>query len=414
MAAIKENHRKDGSIVSYRVRACVGRDEMGKQVWRTTTISIEQVEDEAAKQGVNRLTPVKQQNIVKRLADAWETAEKEKFSKAPTAKDKGRVTVRDFIEKTWIPVYVEDGQKSVNSVKFFKNTSRPIIDFMGNKRMNQVDTELCSKFIAYLNTTAKTKGGKPLSQTSRMHIFGTLKNIMRTARRWKYIQVDPTEDMTRNERPHREKKPVEFLTENEAQKFLDALQGEPLKWRAYFTLLLLTGMRRGEAVALQWSDIDENAPSITISKNAVVDKSQPTGRVIKDTKTGETRVIPISETTLKMLQDLKTETESEIGAKLMPSAYVFADENNPYLCMYPSSPTRRMEVIVKKYNLPKITVHELRRTFATLALQSKVDPKTVASITGHSDTATLFKYYTGTDADQQRKAVAGLEATLKK
>lgn len=414
MAAIKENHRKDGSTVSYRVRACVGRDEMGKQVWRTTTISIEQVEDEAAKQGVNRLTPVKQQNIVKRLADVWETAEKEKFSKAPTAKDKGRVTVKDFIEKTWIPVYVEDGQKSVNSVKFFKNTSRPIIDFMGNKRMNQVDTELCSKFIAYLNTTAKTKGGKPLSQTSRMHIFGTLKNIMRTARRWKYIQVDPTEDMTRNERPHREKKPVEFLTENEAQKFLDALQGEPLKWRAYFTLLLLTGMRRGEAVALQWSDIDENAPSITISKNAVVDKSQPTGRVIKDTKTGETRVIPISETTLKMLQDLKTETESEIGAKLMPSAYVFADENNPYVCMYPTSPTRRMEVIVKNYNLPKITVHELRRTFATLALQSKVDPKTVASITGHADTATLFKYYTGTDADQQRKAVAGLEATLKK
>lgn len=416
MAAIKENKSKSGEIISFRVRACMGRDAMGKQVWRTVTLSIEQIEDEATKQGIDRLTPAKQKKIVNQLADAWEAAEKEKFSKAPTAKNKGRITVKEFIEKVWIPVYVEDGQKSVNSVKFFKNTSRPIIDFMGDKRMNQVDTELCSRFISYLNTTARTKGGEPLSQTSRMHIFGTLRNILRTARRWKYIQTDPTEDMTRNERPHREKKPVEFLTESEAQRFLEALQGEPLKWRAYFTLLLVTGMRRGEAVALQWSDINDGketgVPMITVSKNAVVDKAQESGRLIKETKTGEFREIPITGTMLQMLHDLKRETEREMGVALMPSAFVFADETNPYLCMYPSSPTRRMEIIVKRYGLKKCTVHELRRTFATLALQSKVDPKTVASITGHADTATLFKYYSGTDAEQQRKAVEAIESII--
>ena len=266
MAAIKENVSKDGKIISYRVRACVGRDGAGKQVWRSVTISIEQVEDEALKQGFERLTPARQKKIINRLADAWETAEKEQFMRTPSARDKGRVTVKDFIEKTWIPIYVEDGKKSPNSVKFFKNTSKPIIDFMGSKRMNQVDAELCSRFVTYLNTVERERGGGPLSQTSRMHIFGTLRNILRTARRWKYIQTDPTEDMTRGERPSREKKPVAFLTESEAQQFLDALQEEPLKWRAYFTLLLMTGMRRGEAVALQWSDIDDGkdtgAPTI--------------------------------------------------------------------------------------------------------------------------------------------------------
>ena len=223
--------------------------------------------------------------------------------------------------------------------------------------------------------------------------------------------------MTRGERPGREKKPVAFLTESEAQQFLDALQEEPLKWRAYFTLLLMTGMRRGEAVALQWSDIDDGkdtgAPTITISKNAVMDKSQTTGRLIKQTKTGEIRTVPISEATLQMLQELKQETERNMEITLKPSAFVFCDEANPYLCMYPTSPTRRMEVIVKRHGLKKCSVHELRRTFATLALQAKVDPKTVAAITGHADTATLFKYYTGTDAEQKRKAVAGLEAALK-
>ena len=126
MAAIKENVGKDGKIISYRVRACVGRDGAGKQVWRSVTISIEQVEDEALKQGFERLTPARQKKIINRLADVWETAEKEQFLRTPSARDKGRVTVKDFIEKTWIPIYVEDGKKSPNSVKFFKNTSKPI------------------------------------------------------------------------------------------------------------------------------------------------------------------------------------------------------------------------------------------------------------------------------------------------
>ena len=416
MAAIKEYKNRDGEVISYRFRACMGRDAEGKQVWRSETVSMAQVEDEATRQGIERLTPAKQKKLVEALANAWEATEKEKYSKAPTAKDKGRTTVKAFIDDIWIPTYVEDGQKSPNSVKFFKNTSRPIIDFMGDKRMNQVDTELCSRFVSYLNTTAKTKGGEPLSQTSRMHIFGTLRNILRTARRWKYITSDPTEDMTRNERPRREKKPVEFLTESEVQEFVKALQEEPINKRVYFSLLLVTGMRRGEAVALQWADIDDGKaggmPSITVSKNAIVDKSQPNGRLIKETKTGETRVIPITETTLKMLHELKRDTEQNIGASLMPSAFVFSVEGDPYTCIFPSTPTRWMEGIIKRHGLKKCSVHELRRTFATLALQAKIDPKTVAAITGHADTATLFKYYSGTDAEQQRKAVDGIAAIL--
>ncbi len=416
MAAIKENKDKSGKISGYRVRACMGRNESGRQVWRTTTISASQVEDEAVRQGIDRLTPKKQEKIVSALADAWESAEKEKFTKAPTAKDKGRTTLKEFVEQIWIPVYVEDGQKSPNSVIFFKNTSKHVVDFMGNKRMNQIDTEMCVKFVQYLNTTATTSGGKLLSQTSRMHVFGTLRNILRTARRWKYIQFDPTEDMTRNERPHREKKQVKFLSETEARTFLNALSSEPLNKRVYFTLLLVTGLRRCEAVALQWSDIDDGkesgSPSITVSKSAVADKSQENGRLIKETKTGEVRTIPITETTVKMLYDLKHETERDMGVSLLPSAYVFHVDGDPFECIFPTTPTRWMEGIVKRHGLKKCSVHELRRTFATLALQSKVDPKTVASITGHADTATLFKYYSGTDAEQQRKAVAGMESIL--
>lgn len=406
MASITARKDKNDNVTGYKVRICVGRDEDYKQIWRTTTIP-----------RPAGLTPKKEKAEVDRLAKEWERAQKAEFERSGDKIDKTRITVKEFIEKKWIPVYVEDGQKSPNSVLFFKNASRYIIDFMGSKRMNQVDPELCARFVTYLNTKATSyKTGKPLSATTKTHIFGTLRNVLRTARRWHYIQVDPTEDMTRNERPRREKKAVEFMTESEAHKFLEALQSEPTKKRVYFSLLLVTGMRRGEAVALQWNDIDNGkesgAPSITVSKNATVDKSQPNGRLIKETKTGETRIIPISESTLAMLYELKAETEKEMGFAVMPNAFVFSVDDDPYTCIFPTTPTRWMEGIVKHHNLKHCSVHKLRRTFATIALQQKIDLKTVASITGHADTATLLKYYTGTDADQKQKAVNGIEAVL--
>lgn len=406
MASITARKDKNDNVTGYKVRICVGRDEDYKQIWRTTTIP-----------RPAGLTPKKEKDEVERLAKEWANAKRAEFARSGEKIDKTRITVKEFIEKKWIPVYVEDGQKSPNSVLFFKNASRYIIDFMGTKRMNQIDPELCARFVTYLNTKATSyKTGKPLSATTKTHIFGTLRNVLRTARRWHYIQVDPTEDMTRNERPRREKKAVEFMTESEAHKFLEALQSEPTKKRVYFSLLLVTGMRRGEAVALKWEDIDNGkesgTPSITVSKNATADKSQPDGRLIKETKTGETRVIPISESTLAMLYELKAETEKEMGFAVMPSAFVFSVDDDPYTCIFPTTPTRWMEGIVKRHNLKKCSVHELRRTFATIALQQKIDLKTVASITGHADTATLLKYYTGTDADQKQKAVNGIEAVL--
>ncbi len=412
MASIKENKNKKGETISYRLRISPCRDAARNQKWRTKTITIAEVE-EAAKQGYNRLTPAKRKSIVEGMANQWEAEERAKFKKAPTAKDKGRMTLRDFVNDVWIPNYVDDGNKSPNSAKFFKDTSRPVVAYLGDKRLNQIDTEDCTRFVTYLNTTARTERGTVPSKTSRTHYFSTLRNILRAAKRWKYITTDPTEDMTRGERPKREKKPVEFLTKDEVQKFLAALDKEPTKKRTYFHLLLVTGMRRGEAVALQWADVKPGTqteePQITISKNAVVDISAPSKRLIKETKTEDVRNVPITISTYNKLLELRHEIEEKMGEPVKSSAYVFPVDDDPYTCLYPSTPTQWMEKLISKHNLKKCTVHELRRTFATLALQEKFDPKTVASITGHADTATLFKFYAGTDASQQRKAVESIE-----
>lgn len=393
MASITKRVLKDGSV-TYRLRACVGRDASDSQVWRTCTISSP------------GLTPKKEKDAVELLAAEWEKSEREKYEKSPTKHDKTKITVKAFIETVWLPVHVRNGKHSPNSVKFYENTSKVIVDYFGDKKLlKQIDVEDCHRFVTYLNTEALSDRGELFSETSRMHIFGTLRNVLRIARRFKYIPVDPTEDMDRNARPHREKKAVEYLNKDEAQQFRKALEAEPLNKRAYFTLLLLTGMRRGEAVALTWSDIDEEKKTVSISKNVVVDKNSPNGRQIKGTKTDEPRIVHIPDNMLVLLKQLRMEQEKNIGAKLMPNAYIFSLAEDPFTCIFPSTPTRWMEQIVKKHHLKKCSVHSLRRTFATIAQQNNVDTKTVQTVLGHSDVGTTLKYYTGTDDDKQREAV---------
>ena len=68
MASIKENRNKDGRIISYRIRVCVGRNEAYKQIFKTTTLERPQ-----------GLTPAKERKEVERLAAEWEKKEREAF-----------------------------------------------------------------------------------------------------------------------------------------------------------------------------------------------------------------------------------------------------------------------------------------------------------------------------------------------
>lgn len=392
MANITKKVLKDGTI-TYRFRACVGRDPSGAQVWRTRTISSP------------GLTPAREQKEVKRLADEWEIEEKADYARGLHDRRKDNITLSEFVKSAWMPVHVKNGDAAANSVVFYEFSSKIVCDFMGDMKLKQITTEDCARFVAYLNTEATKQNGEPYSKTTRTHIFGTLRNIMRTAKRWRYIKREPTEDLEGRERPQRDKKPVTYLTPDEAEKFLDALQSEPINKRALFTLLIYEGMRRGEAVALQWKDIDEEHMTITVSKSATLDKSKPNGRDIKSTKTGEARVIPLHPDVLPLLKDLKTDMEKRYKIKLAPGAYVFCEVDDPKTPIYPTTPTRWMQQLVKKHKLRKCTVHELRRTCCTTLLHNGIDAKTVCSISGHADANTLYRYYSGTNEQQAAKAL---------
>lgn len=402
MATIDTRKNKTGEITGYRLRVCVGRNEQYKQIWRTCTIPRPE-----------GLTPAKEWKEVQRLADEWETAQKAEYDRTHAKEGRDRITLADFIKDHWWADHVMDGTHTPSSISFFGYMSDDIIAYFGHqKRLNQIDAEAVKRYVKFLNTEARTKRGEPYSAATVQHHFSTLRNILEYARRFHYIQADPCQDLSPKEKPHREKKTVDFLAPEEARKFLACLDSEPLFWRCFANVLITCGLRRGECIGLQWRDIDPRRMELHIERNITVDKNAPEKIRIGSTKTGESRTVPLSPRVYGMLMELRRERESTMQIKLLPGTFIFSRQTDPSKPIYPTEPTRFMRKFITRHNLPDVSPHDLRHTAATLALESGADLKQVQQLLGHRNPGTTMEFYTGVTEEAQRRTVEGIEKLL--
>lgn len=402
MASIIPKKDKLGNVISYKVMVCVGRDEQYKQVWRTATFPRPE-----------GLTPAKERKEIQRQADAWAEAQKAEYERTGGKNDKHQITLAAFVKDHWWPDHVEDGTHTPSTISFYRHMTDDILAYFGSKKkLAAIDAEDVKRYIKYCNTEAKTKRGEPYSPTTVQHHFNTLRSILEYARRFRYIQFDPCQDLSQKEKPKRSKKKIDFLAPEDAKQFLSALETEPLFWRCFMNVLITTGLRRGEALALQWGDIDSEKLIITVQRNVTIDKNSADKIHIGDTKTGETRTVPVSPRVHSLLVSLKKEQQKTYNVVLLPTAFVFNSASNPYKPIYPTEPTRWQRKFVERHNLPKVSPHDLRHTAATLALEGGANLKQVQALLGHSDPSTTMQFYAGVTEEAQRRTVEGIESVI--
>ena len=401
MATIKPKFDKRGNIISYKITLCVGRDNQDKQIWRTCTLPRPE-----------GLTPAKERKEIERQADAWAQKQQAEFKLTNSKVDKSKITLAVFVKEHWWTDHVMDGSHTPSSISFYKHMSDDIIEYFGEKKkLAQIDAETVKRYIKYLNTEATTKSGDPLSSTTIVRHYQTLRNILNYALRFEYLKDDPCKKLSVKDKPRKEHKGVDFLAPKDAQRFMCALNDEPLYWQCLVNILITTGLRRGECVGLQWGDIDSNKLEIAVKRNVSIDREAESKIHIGETKTKEQRTVPISQRLNGMLKRFRAEQEEKYG-KLMPSAFIFCRSDNPYAPIYPTEPTRWQAKFVKRHNLPKVSPHDLRHTAATLALESGADLKQVQVLLGHKDPATTMQFYAGVTEEGQRRTVEGIESLI--
>lgn len=185
---------------------------------------------------------------------------------------------------------------------------------------------------------------------------------------------------------------MKVLTDEQLAEFMKAAEADE-HWCDFFYTELTTGLRRGEICGLKWSDFDEAEGKLNISRSVDLRNGKI---IVGETKTGKGKrkfYLPLS--TANVLRERK---------KYAVSEWIFADPICPELPIAPPAAYRKIKQLLKKAGLPDIRFHDLRHTFATHALTSGVDAKTLSGILGHTNAGFTLDTYTHVTTDMQKRA----------
>ena len=185
-------------------------------------------------------------------------------------------------------------------------------------------------------------------------------------------------------------------TIDELLYILSCLEDEPLQWQTYVSLLIDTGIRRGEACGLQWSDIDFKKAQITIRHNLQYTPSA--GVYLATPKNKKARIVDVGPNVLALLRHLRTDQSHKAI-----SSFVFTQKNSP-TPMHPQTPTRYFKKLEKRYGIRDFHPHKLRHTSASLAITNGADVVSVSERLGHSDSSVTLKMYAHASEESIRRA----------
>jgi integrase len=178
---------------------------------------------------------------------------------------------------------------------------------------------------------------------------------------------------------------LRFWESDQLRAFLELITGHRLE--AAWRLSAMTGMRRGEVLGLRWKDVDFAGPRVSV-RQALVSVAYD---VITSTpKNHQSRVVDLDKGTVELLaqhrrrQWLEKETW---GHEYQDLDLVFCKEDGSPL--HPHTFSQAFERIVQKSELPKIRLHDLRHTHATLALKAGVPVKVISERLGHESPGSL-------------------------
>ena len=236
---------------------------------------------------------------------------------------------------------------------------------------------------------------KGLSPKTVRNIHQIIASAMKLAKEQRLIVADPTEGCALPKLEHREMKtlPIEQLT-----SFLREAKDSGV-FEMYY-VELATGLRRGELLGLKWEDLDLERGDLRVKRQIARINGEVAEAPLK-TKNAY-RTLPLAKDTIDVLNQQK----KKVGS----CPWVFPSPTGGP--MSPDSVLHMLHRVLKRAGLPRVRFHDLRHTFATLALQTGVDVKTVSGMLGHYSAGFTLDTYAHVTTSAQRQAAEAMEHVL--
>lgn len=296
--------------------------------------------------------------------------------------------------RTWYALYAKPNIRPTTARSYQSSIELHIVPRIGSIKLNKLTGRDIQKLYKDLMENGRLrkaqKSKQPgLSSTTVRGLHMMLHNALDRAVKERLILRNPTEDCII---PKVQKQEMKILHPEDMKAYLEAAEKRGVL--PMFYLELVSGIRKGELVALRWEDLDVEHRTISVSKQALGGLGKEL--VVNRPKTENSiRAISIPQDAVDLL--VREHEKHPENPYLFPSPLTGG-------MYHPDSVVNLHKKILKDAGLEHIRFHDLRHTFATMALQNGVDVKTVSNMLGHYDAGFTLRTYTHATRQMQEQA----------
>ena len=314
-------------------------------------------------------------------------------------------TQQNLTLEKFIPQYLDTAKETLSpsTYEFYISIiNRFILPMLGHHKLQEIKPVHVQAFISQLNNVQSSipNAKNKISPNTVKRYLCVLQSIFRLAVKLGIISDNPASavklTLKKTVKPE-----IDIFNKQEATEMLSALKDEPLQFQVFIQLAIMTGARRGELVALKFSDFDMITNKVTIERAAIKITGEQVQ--IKAPKDYEVREIAVTPECIELVKALKREKETQrinLGTQWHESDWLFTQWNGEI--MNPQTPTKQFSKFLNRHGFRHRKLHSLRHTSATLLLYGGVSLKQVQGRLGHGDIETTNKYlHCLSDADTE-------------
>ncbi len=320
---------------------------------------------------------------LKRDADQWEHDFLEKMQGTP-----------DMTFQTLSELYLDYNRLHRKQITFKTKESRVrvwLVPYFGNMAINEIKPKHILAFQNHLKSSSNYRG-EPLSDTYIGILHRELSGMFNFAVRYYELKNNPCRIVGNIEKKY-DSSNIQFWTRDQFDQFIETFDSAD-PFRVAFQTLYWTGMRVGELQALTLADVDFQQNTISINKTYHMIKGKD---VIESPKTST------GKRTININQSLADELQRHISRLYQP------EPSDRIFTMNPSAYGKHFKSHAESANLPKIRVHDLRHSHASLLIDMGFSPVLIAERLGHKDASVTLSVYAHLYPNKQSELADQLE-----